>query len=89
MKHEQSQGLFAAAGKYIPGGVNSPVRAFGRVGGTPLFITQASGANIRERLSRLCGLVGSDDSGPRAPDRDRRHRSGCAWWHQLWRTDTR
>jgi glutamate-1-semialdehyde 2,1-aminomutase len=48
MKNEQSQGLFAAAGKYIPGGVNSPVRAFGRVGGTPLFITQASGATIRD-----------------------------------------
>jgi glutamate-1-semialdehyde 2,1-aminomutase len=35
--------LFAQACAVIPGGVNSPVRAFTSVGGTPRFITEASG----------------------------------------------
>ena len=39
-----SQDLFARAQASIPGGVNSPVRAFNGVGGTPLFITKAEGA---------------------------------------------
>lgn len=39
----RSQELFKAAQKHIPGGVNSPVRAFGAVGGTPLFFDRASG----------------------------------------------
>lgn len=38
--------LFERAQKVIPGGVNSPVRAFGSVGGTPRFISQAKGAYI-------------------------------------------
>jgi glutamate-1-semialdehyde 2,1-aminomutase len=38
-----SQDLFARAQASIPGGVNSPVRAFNGVGGTPLFITKAEG----------------------------------------------
>lgn len=38
--------LFERAQKVIPGGVNSPVRAFGSVGGIPRFISQASGAYI-------------------------------------------
>ncbi len=38
--------LFREAEKYIPGGVNSPVRAFKGVGGTPLFISKAKGAYI-------------------------------------------
>ena len=38
--------LFARASKVIPGGVNSPVRAFRAVGGTPRFITRAQGAYI-------------------------------------------
>ena len=40
----RSQQLFKAAQKHIPGGVNSPVRAFRAVGGTPLFFDRASGA---------------------------------------------
>lgn len=40
----QSQKLFKRAVKVIPGGVNSPVRAFRAVGGQPLFITRAQGA---------------------------------------------
>ena len=39
-----SQKLFEEAQKTIPGGVNSPVRAFGAVGGTPIFFDRASGA---------------------------------------------
>ncbi len=41
-----SQKLFQEAEKYIPGGVNSPVRAFNAVGGEPLFIEHAGGSKI-------------------------------------------
>jgi len=41
-----SRKLFAQAAAILPGGVDSPVRAFKSVGGTPLFIRQASGATI-------------------------------------------
>ncbi|MEZ4767140.1 MAG: aminotransferase class III-fold pyridoxal phosphate-dependent enzyme [Caldilineales bacterium] len=41
-----SEKLFAAAQRVIPGGVNSPVRAFGSVGGTPRFIERGRGALI-------------------------------------------
>jgi glutamate-1-semialdehyde 2,1-aminomutase len=44
MNFTQSEKLFTAAQKVIPGGVNSPVRAFRAVGGQPLFIERASGA---------------------------------------------
>jgi glutamate-1-semialdehyde 2,1-aminomutase len=42
----QSEELFARALRLIPGGVNSPVRAFQAVGGTPLFIRKAEGSRI-------------------------------------------
>lgn len=42
----QNQQLFAAAQKHIPGGVNSPVRAFGSVGGTPRFFKKGAGAYV-------------------------------------------
>jgi glutamate-1-semialdehyde 2,1-aminomutase len=42
----QSEELFARASRVIPGGVNSPVRAFKAVGGTPLFIRKANGARV-------------------------------------------
>jgi glutamate-1-semialdehyde 2,1-aminomutase len=44
--------LFADAARYIPGGVNSPVRAFGAVGGEPVFIERASGAYVFDRDGR-------------------------------------
>src|SRR5438552_13178297 len=44
----KSDQLWAEALKYIPGGVNSPVRAFRAVGGQPLFVNQAKGAHIRD-----------------------------------------
>ncbi|SHM44136.1 glutamate-1-semialdehyde 2,1-aminomutase [Cyclobacterium lianum] len=43
---EKSKQLFEQAKKYIPGGVNSPVRAFKAVGGKPLFISKAEGPYI-------------------------------------------
>ncbi|WGO83019.1 glutamate-1-semialdehyde 2,1-aminomutase [Arsenophonus apicola] len=42
----QSETLYLKAKKFIPGGVNSPVRAFNGVGGYPLFIQRANGAYI-------------------------------------------
>src|ERR1051326_1775570 len=42
----RSEQLFAEALKYIPGGVNSPVRAFRAVGGQPFFVNQAKEAHI-------------------------------------------
>src|SRR6266849_1150336 len=39
----KSQAAFARAGKFIPGGVNSPARAFGAVGGQPIFIARGEG----------------------------------------------
>lgn len=42
----RSESLFAEGKKIIPGGVNSPVRAFGSVGASPLFISQARGSKI-------------------------------------------
>ncbi len=41
-----SQGLFERAKKLIPGGVNSPVRAFRAVGGEPIFVSRAEGAYL-------------------------------------------
>lgn len=46
MKTTKSKQLFAEAQKYIPGGVNSPVRAFKSVGGQPLFIKKAKGSRL-------------------------------------------
>jgi glutamate-1-semialdehyde 2,1-aminomutase len=45
---EKSRNAMEAARRWIPGGVNSPVRAFRAVGGDPLFIESASGARIRD-----------------------------------------
>ena len=47
-KPARSQKLFARARTILPGGVDSPVRAFQAVGGTPRFISRASGAMIRD-----------------------------------------
>lgn len=43
---QRSRELFERASTYLPGGVNSPVRAFRAVGGVPLFIARASGARL-------------------------------------------
>jgi glutamate-1-semialdehyde 2,1-aminomutase len=47
-KPTRSRKLFARASSILPGGVDSPVRAFQAVGATPLFISRASGARIRD-----------------------------------------
>ncbi len=54
------QDLFVQARKYIPGGVNSPVRAFGSVGGEPIFIEHAEGAYLfAEGGKRYIDYIGS------------------------------
>ena len=46
MRYQRSSALFTEAQKYIPGGVNSPVRAFKAVGGEPVFVKHAKGSHI-------------------------------------------
>lgn len=59
-KTKNSQRLFLQAQEVLAGGVNSPVRAFKSVGGTPLFIQSAKGAAIRDADgSRYIDFVGS------------------------------
>jgi glutamate-1-semialdehyde 2,1-aminomutase len=48
MTTSRSSRLFARAQQVLPGGVDSPVRAFKSVGATPLFISRAAGARIRD-----------------------------------------
>ena len=48
MKRVTSEKLFAEASRYIPGGVNSPVRAWKAVGGTPRFVQRAAGSTITD-----------------------------------------
>ncbi|MGB5210373.1 MAG: glutamate-1-semialdehyde 2,1-aminomutase [Gammaproteobacteria bacterium] len=56
----RSDPLFEEAKRYIPGGVNSPVRAFGSVGGTPVFVKRAAGAYIfDEDERRYIDYIGS------------------------------
>lgn len=68
----RSHDLFARASELMPGGVNSPVRAFRAVGGTPLFFERAKGARIwdadgKEYLDYVCSwgaiLHGHADEG--------------------------
>ena len=48
MTREKSEALFAEALKHLPGGVNSPVRAFRAVGGKPFFVDRAAGAHVHD-----------------------------------------
>ncbi len=48
MKYQRSSALFNDANQYIPGGVNSPVRAFKSVGGVPVFMKSAKGAYLTD-----------------------------------------
>jgi glutamate-1-semialdehyde 2,1-aminomutase len=57
---ERSEALFERATRVIPGGVNSPVRAFGGVGGTPRFFVRGQGAYLEDvDGNRYVDLVGS------------------------------
>lgn len=48
----KNQKLFENSQKYIPGGVNSPVRAFGSVGGTPIFFKSAKGSKLYDEENK-------------------------------------
>jgi len=52
MMYQRSSALFQEAQNYIPGGVNSPVRAFKSVGGTPVFVKKAQGAYLYDEDGR-------------------------------------
>ena len=60
MKYQRSSQLFKEANAVIPGGVNSPVRAFKAVGGTPIFVKKAKGAYLYdEDGNRLIDYINS------------------------------
>ena len=60
MIYKRSSALFSEAEKVIPGGVNSPVRAFKAVGGTPIFVKKAKGAYLYdEDGNRLIDYINS------------------------------
>lgn len=60
MLYQRSSQLFVEAAKVIPGGVNSPVRAFKAVGGTPIFVKEAKGAYLYdEDGNRLIDYINS------------------------------
>ncbi|QRK11831.1 glutamate-1-semialdehyde 2,1-aminomutase [Archangium violaceum] len=60
MNHSQSKALFSRAQERIPGGVNSPVRAFRGVGGEPVFFKEGAGAWLTDvDDNRYVDLVGS------------------------------
>ena len=60
MIYKRSSALFADAERVIPGGVNSPVRAFKGVGGTPIFVKEAKGAYLYdEDDNRLIDYINS------------------------------
>ena len=72
MKHANSAAAFERANRLMPGGVNSPARAFGAVGGTPLFIDRAEGAYLydldRQRYIDYVGSWGPMILGHAHPD---------------------
>ncbi len=60
MKRDKSKQFFKEARKFIPGGVDSPVRAFNAVGGEPVFIRKASGAYLEdEDGNRYLDFIGT------------------------------
>ncbi|HZC78349.1 MAG TPA: aminotransferase class III-fold pyridoxal phosphate-dependent enzyme, partial [Ktedonobacterales bacterium] len=60
MQTDRSEALFARARQLMPGGVNSPVRAYRAVGGTPLFIERGAGAYVFDADgTRYIDYVGS------------------------------
>ena len=82
---ESMQTLFEEAQKYIPGGVNSPVRAFKAVGGNPVFINRAKGAYIYDTDDKkyidYVGSWGPDDLRACSPGGDTSGpRSGGRWF---------
>ncbi len=78
MKYTRSSALFANAEHVIPGGVNSPVRAFKAVGGTPLFIKEAKGADIRALVVDGQVVGAMKRQGKEGEFRSNLHRGGSA-----------
>ena len=60
MKHDKSQALFSRATQLLPGGVNSPVRAFKSVGGEPFFVERADGAYLHDPVALIGSLLRPD-----------------------------
>ena len=61
-RYARSEKLFAAASRILPGGVDSPVRAFKAVGGAPVFAARARGAHLEDADGNtyICLLYTSD-----------------------------
>ena len=91
MKTTRSARLFARALQILPGGVDSPVRAFKSVGASPLFIKRASGARLEDvdgnTLHRLRDVVGTAHSRPRAARPGQGAGRGGAARHELRRAE--
>ncbi len=87
----KSENLYHAARELIPGGVNSPVRAFTGVGGTPLFIERADGAYLYDVDGKAyidyVGSSGSDGAGPQPPGYPQCGDRGGIPRPELWRAD--
>ena len=85
------RGCSAAASRILPGGVDSPVRAFKSVGATPIFIDRGAGRDIRGRgrqhLHRLRHVLGSADARPRAERAREGIGRGRVARHELRRAD--
>ena len=60
LKNDTSKALFETARRLIPGGVNSPVRAFRAVGGDPHFIVSGSGPRIVDGLEAMAWAIHPD-----------------------------
>ncbi len=90
MDRSKSEALFARAQQSIPGGVNSPVRAFRGVGGTPPFIARGQGSRIfdvdgNEYIDYVCSW-GPLHPGPSPAGHCRRAERSARIRHQLRRT---
>jgi len=87
-----SEQLFERAKQLIPGGVNSPVRAFRSVGGTPFFVTAANGAMLTtadgRELIDFCRHLGSGYSRAQPSGDQGGDCSGAREWHELWHTQS-
>ena len=81
--NERSKKLFTDAKRVIPGGVNSPVRAFKSVGGDPVFIKEAKGADIRAFVVDGHVVGAMKRQGKEGEFRSNLHRGGSAEVIQL------
>jgi hypothetical protein len=75
----RSKELFEAARRHIPGGVNSPVRAFGSVGRTPRFIASAHGSRIVDVDGLIMSAPGGRESWDMPTSRSSRRFGKHAW----------